>query len=161
MESLSANLWAFLHSIDGELTGPQKKFLRDGLVGLLNRQSDIDEKLKAALPDLWRPRVEDNTSIILDLPNIAKPLARKMDCPATVRDASTGQLVNGYWLVELYASVTRKNPVPILLKPFSHEQPSCRGQNSVIVGAVRNVPVDRPTRCPGDRPRWGYTRVAG
>jgi len=35
-----------------------------------------------------------------------------MDYPATVRDGSTGQLVNGYWLVELYASVSRKNPVP-------------------------------------------------
>ena len=171
MESLSANLREFLHSIDGDLTRPQKKFLRDGLVGLLragrpvvcrmarklperqtqflsrldrieanlNRQSDIDQKLKAALPDLWRPLVGDDTPIILDLSDIAKPLAKKMDYLATIRDGSTGQLVNGYWLVELYASVSRKNPVPILLEPFSHEQPFCRGQNPVIIDAVRKV----------------------
>jgi len=83
MECVSANLHEFLHSIDTDLTVPQKKFLRDGLLGLLragrpivcrmarklpdqrtkflsrldrmegnlNRQSDLDDKLKAALPD--------------------------------------------------------------------------------------------------------------
>jgi len=171
MESISANLHEFLHSIDTDLTRPEKKFLRDGLIGLLragrpvvcrmarklpeqrtkflsrldrlegnlNRQSNLDEKLNAALPDLWLPLIGDGTPIILDLSDIAKPLARKMDYLATVRDGSTGQLVNGYWLVELYASVSRKNPVPILMEPFSHEQPFCRGQNPVIIEAVRKV----------------------
>ncbi len=171
MEAVSANLNRFLQPIGENLSKPQKKFLRDGLVGLLragrpvvcrmarklpdrrtkflsrldrmegnlNRQSDIDEKLKAALPGLWAPLVRDETPIILDLSDIAKPLAKKMDYLATIRDGSTGQLVNGYWLVELYASVSRKNPVPILLEPFSHEQPFCRGQNPVIIDAVRKV----------------------
>lgn len=94
--------------ISHDLTKPQKKFLSDGLVGLLragrpvvcrmasrlpeqrtkflslldslegnlNRQ---DDKLNAALPDLWLPLIGDGTTIILDLPDIAKPLARKMD----------------------------------------------------------------------------------
>ncbi len=171
MESVSANLGVFLHAISSDLTRPQKKFLRDGLVGLLragrpivcrmvrklpdrrrkflsrrdrmeanlNRQSDIDQKIKAALPDLWLPMVREDTPIILDLSDLAKPLAKKMDYLATVRDGSTGQLVNGYWLVELYASVSRKNPVPILLEPFSHEQPLCRGQNPIIIEAVRKI----------------------
>lgn len=171
MESLSANLGEFLHSIHSDLTRPQKKFLRDGLVGLLragrpivcrmarklpdrrtkflsrrdrmeanlNRPSDLAVRLKAALPDLWLPMVHEDTPIILDLSDLAKPFAKKMDYLATVRDGSTGQLVNGYWLVELYASVSRKNPVPILLEPFSHEQPLCRGQNPVIIEAVRHV----------------------
>ena len=171
LESLSANLGEFLHSIYSDLTRPQKKFLRDGLVGLiragrpivcrmarklpdrrtkflsrrdrmeanLNRSSDIDQKIKAALPDLWLPMVGEDTPIILDLSDLAKPLAKKMDYLATVRDGSTSQLVNGYWLVELYASVSRKNPVPILLEPFSHEQPLCRGQNPVILDAVQRI----------------------
>ena len=171
MESVSASLHEFLHTIDADLTKPQKKFLRDGIIGLLragqpivcgmarklpdqrtrflsrldrlednlNRQSRFDQKLKAAMPALWLPLVGNETPIILDLSDIAKPLASKMDYLATVRDGSTGQLVNGYWLVELYASVSRKNPVPILLEPFSHEQPLCRGQNPVIIDAVRKV----------------------
>lgn len=171
MENLSANLGEFLHSIHSDLTRPQKKFLRDGLVGLiragrpivcrmarklpdrrrkflsrrdrmeanLNRPSDIEQKIKAALPELWLPMVSEDTPIILDMSDLAKPLARKMDYLATVRDGSTGQLVNGYWLVELYASVSHKNPVPILLEPFSHELPFCRGQNPIIIDAVRHV----------------------
>jgi len=66
--------------------------------------------------------VGEDTPIILDLSDIAKPLARKMDYLATVRDGGTGQLVNGCWLVELYASVFHKNRVPILMEPFSHER---------------------------------------
>jgi len=105
MDSLSANLGGFLHSIHSELTRPQKSFLRDGLVGLiragrpivcgmarklpdrrtrflsrrdrleanLNRPSDIDQKITAALPDLWLPMVHQDTPIILDLSDLAKP----------------------------------------------------------------------------------------
>lgn len=89
MESISVNLHDFLHIIDADLARPQKKFLRDGLIGLLragrpvvccmarklaerrtkflsrldrlesnlNRQSDFDEKLKVALPNIWLPMI--------------------------------------------------------------------------------------------------------
>jgi len=101
--------------------------------------SDFDPRIKEALPELWLPLIQEDTPVILDLSDIAKPLAKKMDYLATVRDGSTGQLVNGYWLIELYASVSRKNPVPILLEPFSHEQPFCPGQNPILIDAVRWV----------------------
>jgi hypothetical protein len=107
------------------------------LEGHLNGDDDLDEKVKAALPGRWLPLIQEDTPIILDLSDIAKPLAKRMDYLATVRDGSTGQVVNGYWLVELYASVSRKNPVPILLEPFSHEQPFCPGQNPILIDAVR------------------------
>jgi len=37
----------------------------------------------------------DDTPIILNLSNIAKPYAKKMDYLAMVRDGSSGVLVNG------------------------------------------------------------------
>ncbi len=171
MESVSANLQEFLQPIGANLTKPQKKFLREGLLGLLrarrpvvtrmarklpdrrskflsrldrletnlNQQSDLEAKIKRALPDLWLPLICKDTPIILDLSDLAKPLAQKMDYLAMVRDGSTGKLVNGYWLIEMYASIWPKNPVPILLEPFSHEQPFSRGQNPIIIEAVRKV----------------------
>jgi len=171
MEAVSANLNWFLQIIGENLTKPQKKFLRDGLLGLrragrpvvcrmarrlpdqgteflsrlrrleghLNGQDDLDGKVKAALPGLWLPLVRDDTAIILDLSDVAKPLAKKMDYLATVRDGRTGQLVNGYWVVEMYASVSRKNPIPILMEPFSQQQPLCPGQNPILIGAVHWV----------------------
>lgn len=106
---------------------------------LNNDRDDFDAQIRTTIPSLWVPLVRDDTPIILDMSDLAKPLARTMDYLATVRDGSTGQLVNGYWLVELYASVCHKNPIPILLEPFSHEQPFCPGQNPVLIAAVRQV----------------------
>ncbi|HUU19261.1 MAG TPA: transposase [Sedimentisphaerales bacterium] len=85
------------------------------------------------------PYSQDDTPIILDLSDLAKPLAKKMDYLATVRDGSTGELVNGYWLLEMYASLSRKNPVPVLLEPFSHEEPYSPGQNPVVLNAVHKI----------------------
>ena len=105
----------------------------------LVKDGNFDNDLKQVLPELWLPLLQDDTAIILDLSDIAKPLAEKMDYLATVRDGSTGDLVNGYWLVEIYASVSRKNPVPILLEPFSHEEPYSPGQNPVVLRAINKV----------------------
>jgi hypothetical protein len=171
MESISSNLHNFLKKIGKNLSVPDKKFLRDSLIGLircgnpivcqmarqlpnqrtkflsrldrleahLGKDNKFDSKLKAELPEFWLPFVQEDTPIILDLSDIAKPFAKKMDYLATVRDGSTGELVNGYWLVELYASLSRKNPVPVLLEPFSHEEPYSPGQNPVVLDAVHKI----------------------
>jgi hypothetical protein len=111
----------------------------DRLEAHLVKNNDFDGKLKAELPEFWLPGIADDTPIILDLSDIAKPFAKKMDYPAAVRDGSTGELVNGYWPVELYASLSRKNPVPVLLEPFSHEEPCSPGQNPVVPAAVHKI----------------------
>ena len=171
MESISSNLHNFLKKIGNNLSVPDKKFLRDGFIGLLRcgkpivcqmarhlpnqrtkflsrldrleahlvKDTDFDNKVEAALPQVWLCFVQDDTPIILDLSDVAKPLAKKMDYLAKVRDGSTGELVNGYWLVELYASLSRKNPVPVLLEPFSHEEPYSPGQNPVVLAAVHKI----------------------
>jgi hypothetical protein len=171
MESISSDLHDFIKKIAKNLSLPDKKFLRDSLIGLIRcgkpivcqmarhlpnqrtkflsrldrleyhlvNDSEFDSKIKSELPAHWLGFIKDDTPIILDLSDIAKPLAKKMDYLATVRDGSTGQLVNGYWLVELYASLSRKNPVPILLEPFSHQEPESPGQNPVVISAVHKI----------------------
>ena len=171
MDSISSNLHNFLKKIGKNLSVPDKKFLRDSIIGLLRsgkpivcqmarhlpnqrtrflsrldrleshlvKNNNFDNKLKAELPEFWLPFIQDDTPIILDLSDIAKPFAKKMDYLATVRDGSTGELVNGYWLVELYASLSRKNPVPVLLEPFSHEEPENPGQNPVVIKAIHKI----------------------
>ncbi len=171
MESVSSNLHSFLKNIGKNLSLPDKKFLRDAVIGLLRsgepivcqmarhlpnqrtkflsrldrleahlvKNKDFDNKVKSVLPEAWLPFVQDDTPIILDLSDIAKPYAKKMDYLATIRDSSTGELVNGYWLVELYASLSRKNPVPVLLEAFSHKEPDNPGQNPVVLDAVHKI----------------------
>lgn len=171
IESISSSLHNFLNKIGKKLSVPDKKFLRDSIIGLLRcgkpivcqmarqlpnqrtkflsrldrleahlvKNNNFDNKLKAELPEFWLPFIQDETPIILDLSDIAKPYAKKMDYLATVRDGSSGQLVNGYWLVELYASLSRKNPVPVLLEPFSHQEPESPGQNPVVIKAIHKI----------------------
>jgi len=62
----------------------------------LTAATDFDERVAKTLPNVWRPLMTDDTPLILDLSDLAKPLATKMDHLATVRDGSTGALVNGY-----------------------------------------------------------------
>jgi len=123
------------------LPNQQTKFVSrlDRLDQHLLKNSDFDNNVKEALSRVWLLYFRDDTPIILDLSDLAKRLAKKMDYLATVRDGSTGELVNGYWLLELYASLSRKNPVPILLEPFSHEEPCSPGQNPVVLKAIHKV----------------------
>jgi len=77
----------------------------------LGKNSKFYSKLKAELPEFRLPFTQDNTPIILDLPDIAKPFTKKMDYPATARDGSSGELVNGYWFCG-FARIqsSRENP---------------------------------------------------
>ena len=72
----------------------------------LVKDSFFDKNLEQALPGVWLPFFGDDTPLILDLSDIAKPYAKKMDYLATVRDGSTGKLVNGYWLEQFKFSCT-------------------------------------------------------
>jgi hypothetical protein len=111
----------------------------DRLEQHLTKDSGFDQQVKQSMSDVWLPFMKDDTAIILDLSDLAKPYAKKMDYLATVRDGNTGELVNGYWLLELYASLSRKNPVPIMLEPFSHEEPHSPGQNPIVLKAVHRI----------------------
>jgi hypothetical protein len=111
------------------LPNQRVKFLSrvDRLEAHLVKNNDFDNKVKAALPQAWLPFVQADTAFILDLSDVAKPYAKKMDYLATVRDGSTGALVNGYWLVELYASLSRKKPMMLLtnLRVANHKDAKC------------------------------------
>lgn len=124
-----------------QLPNQRTKFISrlDRLDEHLVKDSNFDGDIRESLPEVWLPHFQHDTPIILDLSDLAKPLARKMDYLATVRDGSNGELVNGYWLLEVYASLSRKNPVPVLLEPFSHEEPYSPGQNPVVLEAVHKI----------------------
>jgi hypothetical protein len=49
-------------------------------------------------------RVQANTVLALDLSDIRKEYAQKMEYLATIRDGSTGELHPGYWLCDVTAA---------------------------------------------------------
>jgi hypothetical protein len=78
--------------------------------------------------------------LILDLCDLTKPRARTLKYLALVRDGSDdGRLVNGYWCVELYAASSKGRITPLLLHPYSVEDPQVKGENAVILRCVEQV----------------------
>lgn len=88
----------------------------------------------------WGQRVQPDTPLILDLCDLAKPRARTLKYLALVRDGSDdGRLVNGYWCVELYAAWSKGRITPLLLHPYSIEDPQVKGENAEILRCVEQV----------------------
>jgi hypothetical protein len=87
--------------------------------------------------------VQADTPLILDLTDLAKPRARKMKYLALVRDGSDDRsngepkrLVNGYWCVEVYARLGKKRVLPLVLHPYSVEDPAVLSENDQILKAA-------------------------
>ena len=50
---------------------------------------------------IWARRSCARALLVLDISDIAKPYAEKMQYLARVRDGSTGDIVDGYWLCQV------------------------------------------------------------
>jgi hypothetical protein len=97
-------------------------------------------------------RIQDLTLLILDLSDISKKYARKMEYLARVRDGSADNLASGYWLLQIIGAepgkhmsiivFTRSGPGPSERKhrdPDGHRdgQPGDPGQRGVGHGPGR------------------------
>jgi hypothetical protein len=84
--------------------------------------------------------VEKKTLLILDLSDITKKYARKMEYMARVRDGSHKCLSNGYWMLSVIATDVGQPPlVPLYNHLYSHKSPDFQSENTEIRRAVRRV----------------------
>jgi hypothetical protein len=109
---------------------------------LLNQLKSSDWDHREVLSEYqrhWGSKVEVDTPIIIDLTDLAKPRARKMKYLAYVRDGSEDRLVPGYWCLEAYAHFNRTCNVPLLLEPFSSDDPETISENARILAGVEQI----------------------
>ena len=84
--------------------------------------------------------VEKKTLLVLDLSDITKKYARKMEYMARVRDGSQKCLGNGYWTLSVIATdVGKPQLVPLYNHLYSHKSPDHQSENTEIRRAVRRV----------------------
>ena len=84
--------------------------------------------------------VEKKTLLVLDLSDITKKYARKMEYMARVRDGSQKCLGNGYWTLSVIATDVGKPPlVPLYNHLYSHRSPDHQSENTEIRRAIRRV----------------------
>ncbi len=67
------------------------------------KSADLEKELTPQLVRMGSSRVQVNTVLALDLSDIHKEYAQKMEYLATIRDGSTGELHPGYWLCDVMA----------------------------------------------------------
>jgi len=83
MESLSSNLHSFLKKTDQNLSLPDKKFLRDGFIGLLRAGQPIVCQMSRHLPD-------QRTKFISRLDRLDQHLVKNSNFDNNVKEALPG-----------------------------------------------------------------------
>jgi hypothetical protein len=101
------------------------------------KSAELEKELTPQLVRMGSPRVQPNTVLALDLSDIRKEYAQKMEHLATVRDGSMGELHQGYWLCDVTAAeVNGSEIVPLYQRLFSAEAQDFTSENAEVLGAV-------------------------
>ncbi len=164
---LKAQLSKFTSELCGGLSKPLTKFVSEMLYGIESSQdvklSNIGRALGEAIPlirtekrlsrnlkhaeieteltskfvAMASTRICEDTVLALDLSDIRKEYARKMEHLATVWDGSTGETHPGYWLEDVTAAeVNGSDIVPVCQKLFSAEAKEYVSENAEILSVV-------------------------
>ncbi len=100
----------------------------------------MGQKVQENLLEMASERVGEDTLLILDLSDIRKKYAKKMQYLATVRDGSAGELGNGYWTCNVIATEVDVNRiVPLVGRLYSAEAPEFVSENREILTVVDMV----------------------
>jgi hypothetical protein len=101
----------------------------------------IWERLHNRLLSLAAKHIKDRTLLILDLSDLKKKYAEKMEYLATVRDGSEdGEFVDGYWTNQVIASEVGSNEItPLYYSLYSTKSPEFVSENEEIKKAMDMV----------------------
>lgn len=104
------------------------------------RRKDLWERLTATIGKLAAARIQDLTLLILDLSDISKKYARKMEYLARVHDGSEAGLAAGYWLLQIIGAEAGKSMIlPLYSRLYSSKSPDHQSENAEILTAIETV----------------------
>lgn len=85
-------------------------------------------------------RIREDTLLVMDISDIAKKYAQKMEYMARVWDGSEGEVANGYWTCNVIgAEVGEVALTPLYSRLFSQAGPDFRSENAEICKAISIV----------------------
>lgn len=117
-------------------------------------QKGLAEKLTRFVIGEGARRVKEETLLIIDPSDIAKPYAQKMQYLARVRDGSTGELANGYWLCQVVAvECGGHDLVPLVNHLWSQNAPEFLSENAEVLACI-----DKVSETTEGRGIWVYDR---
>jgi hypothetical protein len=104
------------------------------------KAEELESGLSEGLAELGSRRVEANTVLCLDLSDVRKEYAEKMEYLDRVWDGSEGEVHAGYWLLSVTgAGVEGSEITPLLQKLYSVRAKGFESENAEILGGVDGV----------------------
>ena len=168
---LRGKITRFSGILSQDLDKTAKRFVREAVYGIMASQSvmlteigrrleshvslkKIEERLSRQLIKyrIWGcihqrilslacNRVKDKTLLILDLSDVKKKYAEKMEYLAKVHDGSEdGEIVDGYWTNQVIATEVGSNEIiPLHMSLYSQKSPDFISENEEILAAMDQV----------------------
>lgn len=100
----------------------------------------MDERLRDAVVRMGSRRVHKDTLLVIDVSDITKPYAKKMEHLGKVRDGSTGEITDGYWTCNVIGCEEgKRRVVPLYQSLYSAQAPEFDSENEEILRAVDGV----------------------
>lgn len=97
----------------------------------------LETELAPQLAKMASQRISANTVLCLDLSDIRKEYAKKMEYLAPVHDGSAGEVHAGYWLCDVTgADVNGTEIVPLYQKLYSAEAADFSSENAEILAGI-------------------------
>ena len=160
----------FSGELSSGLSKVARRFIVEVLYGIQARQSvrltEIGRSLEEEIPlkktvyrlsrqlgrgGLWKGvvdslcqmgswRIKEDTLLVMDISDIAKRYAQKMEYMARVWDGSEGEVANGYWTCNVIgAEIGEIALTPVYSRLFSQAGPDFRSENAEICRAMSIV----------------------
>lgn len=167
---LREQITQFSGNLSRGLSKPARRLVREAIYGIQARQSvhlteiarSLEEKIaliktenrlsrNLARPDLrltlqdalarqGAKRISRDTLLILDLSDLVKPYAKKMEYLSRVRDGSEGKIADGYWLCQVIGVENEGNEItPLYGELYSSSARDFVSENREILKAVRKI----------------------
>jgi hypothetical protein len=117
-------------------------------------REELWDHLTDSLCRLAAPQIKETTLLVLDISDISKKYAKKMEYLGMVRDGSEKQLASGYWTCQVVGTEREATTIlPLCSKLYSDVSPEWRGENRVMLEVVDTV-----SRHTGKRGIWVLDR---
>jgi len=160
----------FSGNLSPGLSKPTRRLIQEAIYGIQARQSvhltEIARSLEEKIPliktenrlsrNLRRPqlrvtlqdalvqqgakRIHEDTLLILDLSDLVKPYAKKMEYLSRVRDGSEGKIADGYWLCQVIGVENEGQEItPLYGELYSSSAKDFVSENREILRALRQV----------------------
>lgn len=111
------------------------------------KRENLGDKVRENIQRDGCNRIGEDSLLILDLSDISKKYAKKMEYMTKVHDGSENKIGNGYWLLQIIgAEVDDVKITPLYSHLYSQDAPDHDSENEEILGGVDQIVLQTKKR---------------